>query len=234
MNRNRSLLNLAILIAAAIVCAPSVLAQSFNGAGRMNPSSPTGWSPNPNGFGGINTGFGLGVQNRNVPYGMPFGDSRFPAAIGTLNGRQVVYPFGVPNIAPVAVGNGAFSFTGGGVTATMWRGPSGYYYPWCGRNPIYNQIIYVDQSGTNSETVAQLPPLSMQFTDMNQYLDDSLKNKKISDNDYKSLKQRLKDIQAKERSFRIQGSGSLTSDIEAEIRQNLTDFGREMTNRVQI
>jgi len=248
---NRALLRQATLVLVALISvsltyfAPQAYAQSFNGAGPMNANSPTGWSPNPNyyagtpyntGFNtGFSSGFGVGVQNRAMPYGMPgFGDSRVPAALGMLNGKQVVYPFGVPNISPVPIGNGGFSFTGGGITANMWRGPSGYYYPWMNRTPIYNQIIYVDQSGTNAETIAQLPPLSMQFTDMNQYLDDSLKNKKISDNDYKSLKLRLKDIQSKERSYRIQGGGSLTSDVEAEIRQNLTDFAREMTNRVQL
>jgi len=248
---NRALFSQATLVLAALIFAsqayfaPQVYAQSFNGAGAMNPNSPTGWSANPNSYSGtgfntgfnsgVNSGFGLGVQNRGMPYGMPgFGDSRMPSALGMLNGKQVVYPFGVPNIAPVPMGNGGFSFSGGGITANMWRGPSGYYYPWMGRTPIYNQIIYVDQSGANPETIAQLPPLSMQFTDMNQYLDDSLKNKKISDSDYKSLKMRLKDIQSKERSYRIQGGGSLTSDVEGEIRQNLTDFGREMTNRVQL
>ncbi|MBS1989449.1 MAG: hypothetical protein JSS83_02970 [Cyanobacteria bacterium SZAS LIN-3] len=229
----------AILFSALSLDFSAALAQSFNGAGPMNPNSPTGWGPNPNSYAGgagVIGGFnaGIGVQTMPVPYGMPYGDSRMPSALGTLNGRPVVYPFGVPNIAPVPVGNGIFSFSGGGISANMWQGPSGYYYPWASRNPIYSQIIYVDQSGTSPQTVAQLPPLSMQFSDMAQYLDDAKKNKKISDPDYNSLKLRLKDIQSKERSYRIQGGGQLGSDVEAEIRQNLTDFAREMTNRVQL
>ncbi|MBS2006279.1 MAG: hypothetical protein JST01_04525 [Cyanobacteria bacterium SZAS TMP-1] len=230
----------AVLLSALSFDHSAARAQSFNGAGAMNPSSPTGWGPNPNTYsgsgvmGGFNPGFGLGVQSMPMPYGMPYGDSRMPSALGTLNGRPVVYPFGVPNIAPVPVGNGIYSFSGGGISANMWQGPSGYYYPWATRNPIYSQIIYVDQSGPSPQTVAQLPPLSMQFSDMSQYLDDAKKNKKISDPDYNSLKLRLKDIQSKERSYRIQGGGQLSGDVEAEIRQNLTDFSREMTNRIQL
>jgi hypothetical protein len=243
----------AIAIIAAFAIAPAALAQSFNGGGRMSASSPTGWGANPNGYLNTNTQYGQpwgggkvyypgenGFNNQYAtPYGTTFGN---PYAYGNYPGANVynngfgprIYPFGNPYVAPVALGNGLYSFNGGGVSANLWRAPSGYYYPWgVGANP-YGNIVYVDQSGGKSQTVVQQPPLSMQFTDMNQFLDDAFKNGKISESDYKSMKQRLKDIQGKERSYRIAGDGYLEDSADAEIRQNLKDFAKLMTERIKL
>jgi hypothetical protein len=225
----------AIALIAAFLVGPSALAQSFNGAGRMSAGSPTGWAPNPNGYVGTPYGASYGSQ-----YGGQFGGQlygRYPGG-GAYNGGLVgpVYPFGTPYVNPVAMGNGLYSFNGGGINANMWRAPSGYYYPWgVGSNYNgYQQIIYVDQSGGRSQTVAQQPPLSMQFTDMSQFLDDAHKNGKLADNDFQSLKRRLKDIQSKERSYRIAGDGYLEDNYDAEIKQNLKDLSKEMTERIKL
>jgi hypothetical protein len=162
-----------------------------------------------------------------------FNRTGYPGTYYPGVGGGPVYPFGNPYINPVAAGNGFYNFAGGGVAANLWRAPSGYYYPWY-RGGGFNQIIYVDQSQNQAQTVAQQPPLSSQFTDMGQYLDDSKKNGKLADNDYKSLKQRLTDIHAKERSLRIAGGGQLSDEYEAEIRQNLNDFSREMVERIKL
>ena len=122
----------------------------------------------------------------------------------------------------------------GGLNANLWRAPSGYYYPWGIGNTGYQQIVYVDQSGGRAQTVAQQPPLSMQFTDMGQFLDDAHKNGKLAENDWVSMKRRLKDIQSKERSYRLAGDGYLEDNYDAEIRKDLKDFSREMVERVKL
>jgi hypothetical protein len=222
----------AIALITSFVIGPSALAQSFNGAGRMSSSSPTGWAPNPNGF--VGTPYGNSYGNG---FGNGFGNQRYPGATGFTNGVSGVpyYPFGTPYVNPVAFGtNGLYSFNGGGINANLWRAPSGYYYPWGIGNTGYNQIIYVDQSGSRAQTVAQEPPLSLQFTDMGRFLDDAHKNGKLPDNDYQSMKRRLKDIQSKERSYRLAGDGYLEDNYDAEIRKDLKDFSREMVERIKL
>ena len=215
-----------VALAAIVAClvGPGALAQSFNGGGRMNAASPTGWGPNPNAYAGVNGG---------NPYGNTI-YPRYPGATGATSYGGVGYPFCSPTVNPVAAGNGFFNFTGGGVNANLWLGPSGYYYPWAGRNPAFTQIVYIDQSGSRPQTVVQQPPLSMEFSDMGRYLDDAHKQGNLEDNDWQSLKQRLKDIHSKERSYRIAGDGILGDGQEAEIRQDLNDFAKVMTNRVKI
>ncbi|MBU6453209.1 MAG: hypothetical protein KGS72_15605 [Cyanobacteria bacterium REEB67] len=225
--RGRRLATVSLLSASlvALISPCQVLSQSFNGAGRINPYSPTGWSPNPNNYAGTPYA-GNGI------YG-GFNRTAYPGSYYPGMGTGPVYPFGNPYINPVAAGNGFYNFVGGGVAANLWRAPSGYYYPWY-RGGGFNQIIYVDQSQSQAQTVAQQPPLSSQFSDMGQYLDDSKKNGKLADNDYKSLKMRLTDIHSKERSLRIAGGGQLSDEYEAEIRQNLNDFSREMVERIKL
>ncbi len=234
-----------LALIAAFVLAPAALAQSFNGAGRMNSMSPTGWGANPNGY--VGTPYANPYGSVGNPYANPYGNgfgnpyvNGVPNAYGNYPGSRmynpggVVYPFGSPYVNPVALGNGLYSFNGGGINANLWRAPSGYYYPWgVGANP-YSQIIYVDQTGGRNHTVAQQPPLSMQFTDMNQFLDDAHKNGKINDSDYASMKQRLKDIQGQERSYRIAGDGYMEDSADAEIRQKLKDFAKLMTERIKL
>jgi hypothetical protein len=229
LNLEKAMKTVALAFVVALVLAPSVLAQSFNGAGRMSSSSPTGWSANPNGY--VNTGWGNAYGNS---MGNAYG--RFGGNGGLVPngmGGATVYPFGSPYVTPVGIGNGLYSFNGGGLTANMWRARSGYYYPWgAGINP-FSQTIYVDQSGSRAQTVAQ-QPLSMQFTDMNQFLDDSHKNGKLTDSDYLSMKQRLKDIHSKERSYRIAGDGYLEDGYDAEIRQDLKEFSKLMVERIKL
>jgi hypothetical protein len=222
----------AIALTVAFVLGPSALAQSFNGAGRMSSSSPTGWAPNPNGY--IGTPYGNSYNNNFGPAYNPYANSIYSRYPGAGVGNVPYYPFGSPYVNPVSLGNGMYGFTGGGINANLWRAPSGYYYPWGVGNSGYSQTVYVDQSGARAQTVAQQPPLSMQFTDMGQFLDDAHKNGKISDNDYQSLKRRLKDIQSKERSYRIAGDGFLEEGYDAEIRQDLKSLTREMTERVKL
>jgi len=226
MKSNNILLKTATGVIVPIVFATAALAQSFNGAGRMNPNSPTGWGANPNSY--------AGTPYAN-PYNNGYGFNRFGGVNPYFNNGGVVYPFGNPYINPVAMGNGFYAFNGGGVNVNLWRAPSGYYYPWGGGvNTGFSQTVYIDQSNGAGQAVAKQPPLAMQFTDMGQYLDDARKNNKVSEADYESLKRRLKDIQSKERSYRVSGDGYLEEGLDSEVRQNLKDLSREMNERVKL
>jgi hypothetical protein len=217
----------AVALIAAFVLGHAALAQSFNGAGRMSPGSPTGWAPNPNSYAG-------------TPYTNPYSNmyGRYPGGNTLYNntgfGNGAYYPFGSPYVNPVALGNGMYGFNGGGMNANLWRAPSGYYYPWGVGNSNYSQTIYVDQSSGRAQTVAQQPPLSMQFTDMGQFLDDAHKNGKLSDVDYQSMKRRLTDIHSKERTNRAAGDGFLEEGLDSEIRRDLNGLGKEMSERIKL
>jgi hypothetical protein len=133
--------------------------------------------------------------------------------------------------APQAMGNGYFNFTNNGNQLTYWRAPSGYYYPWYqyqGVPVIYQPIYY--SSGTYAQ--AQ-PPLTVIFGDMGKFLDDAKTNGKLNENDYGHLKQRLSDLMGKEEELREANGGTLSSDDESSMRNDLEGLSREISYRVR-
>lgn len=202
-----------------------------NGPPSIGPGN-TGYNPYPNNVGSpmpYNPGFG-GVYPGGYPMGYPVG------GLGTYSGIPG-QPFYYP--APVPVGGANFNFRLGGMNATLWHAPSGYYYPFrpgVVMNPTYfplgSRIIFMNPT-SNTPPEAKLPPLSVQFSDTLKFLEDAKKDKKISDVDYTRLRQRTIDIQRKERSYRIAQGGALDTDLENEIRRDLDNLANEIAERVK-
>lgn len=171
-----------------------------------------------NGSFGANGSFGMNGVN---PYGYGYGYAGYPI------GPFVPYQWG--GGVPMNLGGAAFSCRIGNFNCNFWKAPSGYYYPWMGRAMVAAPIIYVD----NSQAQPKAPPLSTQFTDTFKFLDDSLKDKKISESDYASLKRRCSDIQSKFKSYQTAGGGQVDAGIEGEIRTDLDNFNKEMSERIK-
>jgi hypothetical protein len=168
-----------------------------------------------------------GVQNWN-PYNAnanwnPYGNRYVYGANGAL------LPAGFGN--PISLGNGFYSFTGGGYRYNMWHAPSGYYYPWLyATSGGYGPIIQIN----NGAAQATFPPISTVFTDMTKYLDEQKDKGKLSDSDYSHLKQRAVDLLSKERDLRSQGGGTIDPEVEQSIRADMDSLGGEIAQRVKL
>lgn len=204
--------------------------QSFYGGAV--PTNSGGFAPPPGFPGGVQVGGGYG-----------FGTIQPPAFPGIVTPVNPIFgaPYGtagyLPN--PIPMGGGNVNFKIGGVNLNMWQAPSGYYYPYCpGRcagyaGGGYINTIYIAPN-TQDPPVAKQPPLSVQFSDTLKFLEDALKDSKLSQSDYDRLLRRTKDIQKKERSYRIAQGGVLDSEVEAEVRRDMDNLTNEITNRVKL
>lgn len=219
-----------------LACAASLLtigpanSQSFYGGAV--PSNSGGFAPPPSAPGGVMVGGGYGLGGLARPY--------YPVTIAPVN-PIFGAPYGtagyLPN--PIPLGGGNFNFKIGGLNLNMWQAPSGYYYPYCpGRcagyaGGGYVNTIYIPPN-TQEPPVAKQPPLSVQFSDTLKFLEDALKDSKLSQSDYDRLLRRTKDIQKKERSYRIAQGGVLDSEVEAEVRRDMDNLTNEITNRIKL
>lgn len=152
--------------------------------------------------------------------------------VGSLTPTAAVYPiFGVPQ----PIGGGVFSVQAGRVTLNMWKGPSGYYYPYCGVPAgwnYYNVPIPVIVNPQYNPPSASDPPVSTFIADTTEFLDKKKKEKKISDRDYKNMSQRLKDLESKERLMRNQSGGTMDKTDEDQVRQEVAQVLKEMQWRL--
>lgn len=212
--------------------APFAGAQNFNGSqpGTMvGPSS--GWAPTSPVNGSTMVSPGV------AGFGYGFGGYRYTPAGGYLNpyGQPVTFAPLVPYVwggaAPVALGGAAFNCRIGNVNFRYWRAGSGFYYPYLNGANYYAPILF---TSSNTQPEAKLPAPAIQLSDLNKFLDDSLKDKKLAEAHYKHLKQRTLDLQRKEKSLRIAQGGELDSESEAEIRRDMEGLTKEMTQRVTL
>jgi len=194
----------------------------------------------------VGIGVAPGVSPYTSPYGSPYGTNPYSNAYGQqYNPYNTVNPYnrGVSNtviygsgIAPVygtpqPLGNGFYGIPGGANTFNMWRGPSGYYYPWAySPAAVYAPTINV----INGASQPALPPLSTEFSDIMKYMDEQKDKGKLTDGDYNHLKQRALDLLSKERDLRSQSGGSLDADAERDIRSGIDGLGSEMARRVKL
>lgn len=185
-------------------------------------------------------GVSLGPTNRtSTQMGGPTGTYYYPgfgySSRPLYSPYYTGYPSGYPVVttygAPVAVPGFGGYFRIGNARINYWQGPSGYYYPW-GIGTAYQSSapIYIVNQGV---TTPQLPPLSAQFSDMENYLDDSQKKGKLNQTDYSRLFRRLQDIRSKFDHARAQAGGNLDSTDEDNIRRDLDNLGGEISRAVK-
>jgi hypothetical protein len=199
----------------------------YGGIVNQNGISPAPYGYAPNGYpinpGGLNSFYG--------PYS-PFG----PYNSGVTNGINTGYPgySGYSNYnvygRPTLIGNNTYGINVGGNTWGFYRANSGYYYPWLGGYQYTGYPIFSMAGG--SAPVQSLPPLSTMFADLNDYLDTAKDKGKVTDSDYKVLKQRAKDLLSKERSVAYE-SGGLDSETERDLRRDVDQLSAEVSRRVQ-
>lgn len=195
----------------------------INYPGQGNPQGvmPGILNPNP-------TTYYNGYPVNNVPYGYGY-----PVNSIYSNPYAYSYPtFGCPQ----AMYGNYFGVSCGRLNLTMWKAPSGYYYPWCGGVAGYGYtypipIMYTNAGAANPTPA--LPAMSVIFSDMNKYLDEAKTDKRIQDDAYIHLTRRSKDLMSKEKMMRNAGDGALDPDMEAEIRRDLDQLGSEISRRVK-
>lgn len=202
----------------------SVKPYGFQGnplANPYNPYNPNNPYQNP---------YGNPYMNPYAYGGNPYGATPYGMYNGPI-GPFVPYQWG--GGMPVNLGGAAFSARIGNVNLNFWRAPSGYYYPWMGRPVGYAPIVYMDNS-SGGQAQAKQPPIATQISDTLKFLDDSHKDNKLNDSYYQSLTRRAKDIQSKFRSYQIaQGGGDLDAGVEGEIRNDLSNLNKEMSEHIK-
>jgi len=243
--------SLAIAVVLSLCCTLPVNAHgaSSGPGGSYSPPSAYGYTPGtviaPNaGFGGISNQYGLnpapygyGPNNAPInPYGLnsfygpysPFG----PYNSGVTNGYTNYNGYSSYNVygQPTLIGNNAYGINVNGSNLGFYRANSGYFYPWLGGYQYNGYPIYSMAGG--SSPVQSLPPLSTMFADLNDYLDTAKDKGKVSDSDYRVLKQRAKDLLSKERSVSYE-SGSLDGETERDLRRDIDQLSSEVSRRVQ-
>lgn len=212
-----------VLAGITLLLAPAANAQRTQQSGL-------GWLPPPSVGAGIQSGVytpsGLNQQYGYRPgFNAPFGVPGYYS--GPAYGNFPVYG------APVGLGGNYFGFNAGGVNINMWRAPSGYYYPW-GYPAGYGYsttVIQVPSSGGNPEPAQ--PALATMFSDLLKYLDESKEKGKISDGDYQHLTRRCLDLQSKASTYRMQGNGTLDTQVETDIRRDFDQLAMEVSRRVK-
>lgn len=229
MSMTNHKVNLLVACVVSMISAGPAYCQSFYGGGPVPSNSggfaPPSWAPGGVMIGGSGNG---SIGNPVTPiYGLPINP-----IFGAPNGTAGYLP------NPIPIGGGNVNFKIGGANINMWQAPSGYYYPYCfnrygGFGTGYINTIYIPPN-TTEPPVAKQPPLSVQFSDTLKFLEDALKDNKISQSDYDRLLRRTKDIQKKERSYRISQGGILDSDVEAECRRDMDNLTNEITNRIKL
>jgi len=164
------------------------------------------------------------------PYGNPYGTSPY---YGYGNGLPGGYYPRLPVYGPPQLINGNYyNFNVGGGLMSLWRAPSGYYYPWMGGYNYTQYPIYI-YNGTSSTPTESLPPLSTVFSDLNEYLDQAKKNGKIDENQYKHLKQRATDLIVKENAQSYENGGTTDSSQETDMRRDVEGLSAEVARAVR-
>jgi hypothetical protein len=191
------------------------------GSGYVNP-----------GFGGYAPGFGGYNYNNygglNSPYS-PYRDRGY-GGLGNYNSFGGYYPnlnVGLPSL----INGNYYGLSYGGNLNNYYRSASGYYYPWVGGTAYSSYPIFYSQS-VSASPVAQLPPLSTMFADLNDYLDQEKKADKLSDTDYEHLKRRATDLLSKEKSIAYE-SGGLDTTQETDLRRDIEQLSAEVAQRVK-
>lgn len=250
--------NLAIAVVVSICGALPVYAShgggNYAGGGYLPPSA-YGYTPGtviaPNaGYGGISNQYGLppapygyaqngypinpgGLNTFYGPYS-PYGPYNSGVVNGVVSPGYTGYSNGYSNYSvygrPTLIGNNTYGINVGGNTWGFYRANSGYYYPWLGGYQYTGYPIFSMAGG--SSPVQSLPPLSTMFADLNDYLDTAKDKGKVSDSDFKTLKQRARDLLSKERSVAYE-SGGLDTETEKDLRRDIDQLSAEVSRRVQ-
>jgi hypothetical protein len=164
------------------------------------------------------------------PYGNPYGTSPY---YGYGNGVPGGYYPRLPVYgAPQLINGNFYNFNVGGGTMSLWRAPSGYYYPWMGGYNYTQYPIYI-YNGTSSTPTESQPPLSTVFSDLNEYLDQAKKSGKIDENQYKHLKQRASDLIVKENSQAYENGGTADPSQESDMRRDVEGLSAEVARAVR-
>ena len=206
------------LVAAILVAAPVALAQGVSLGATNRTSTGNGMV---GGGGYFYPGFGYSTYPMNNGYygGNGYGNYGY----GGYGAPVYTAPAAVPGLS------GYFRFGGAGLN--YWQAPSGYYYPWSGgSNVVQQQPIYIVQNG---QTQQQLPPVASMFTDMESYLDDCQKHKKLEEAQYTRLFRRLQDLRSKYDHQRSAGGGILDPGDEQSIRVDVSNLAGEIARAVK-
>ena len=109
-----------------------------------------------------------------------------------------------------------------------WRAPSGYYYPWAyGSYPYTYAYPLIYQSGQAAQAS---PPVTTEFRDMQDYIDNSRAKGRLSDGDYQHLNQRLHDLVGESEDIESNGSNP---DQDTGLQQDLRELGLEIAHRIK-
>lgn len=197
---------------------------SSGGGATMGGSAPFGGSLP---FGGGTTqfynpqsGYGTGNFAPGAPFVSPNG--YIPGTLGALP----PYPI---NAAQASMTPGFYHLGG----LDYWRAPSGYYYPWgLGATTYGYSLPTYFYNQAQLQPVQQSPPLYSMFSDMQQYLDQSKKDARVADLDYKHLYRRLQDLRGKYDHL-IAANGTLDPADEESLRKDAALLGSEIAVRVK-
>lgn len=199
--------------------------------GRVNPYGNPYANPYGNPYGVSPYGVNPYAAN---PYGMnpynSYGGGLVPSAGFGVNPYAGYPAMGMP----VPINGGNFGINIGSSRLSVWKAPSGYYYPWLPRPAGFGYAapIVVINQGSQNPTPAQ-PPLSTIFGDMNKFLDDAKSKGQISEADFNHLKLRASDLQKKERAMATENGGTLDSTAEEQLRKDVDKLGEEVAYRVK-
>lgn len=196
---------------------------------QSNSSNP------PAGSTGKDGNSGSGVASHGVPahraWGMGSAASKtisfYNPYFGTIN-----YPaFGEPRL----IRDNLYYIPSGECNLPMWKAPSGFFYPWVPR-PVgfrYEHPLPVLMFEKGNEAPSPLiPPMSVEFSDMEKYLEEAKKDGRISEGDCSNIVRRVRDLKSKERSLRMAAGGSLDSADETTLRRELDDLSKELILRL--
>ncbi|CAM6006265.1 unnamed protein product [Sphagnum balticum] len=181
------------------------------------------------GFGGYGPGYGGYNYNNYSGLNSPYRERGY-GGLGNYNSFGGYYPnlnVGVPSL----INGNYYGLNYGGNLNNYYRSSSGYYYPWVGGTSYSSYPIFYSQS-VSASPVAQLPPLSTMFADLNDYLDQEKKADKLSDTDYEHLKRRATDLLSKEKSLAYE-SGGLDTTQETDLRRDIEQLSAEVAERVK-
>ncbi len=199
----------------ALSCSP-VMAQGFRFGSNL-PANPISGGQSPVRGYGANGGF--------------FSPAGQTIALGGLAANPTMFS------NTCRMNGSAYTCRVGETNCNFWRSSSGFYYPWFG---IGNQVAYgqgffaspIIYSQNGSSPVAKLPQPDLQLTDFLKYIDEALADNKLSTEHYQQLKLRAGDLQRKEKSMRTAQGSQLDPQGEDEIRVDIENLTKEMSERL--
>jgi hypothetical protein len=152
-----------------------------------------------------------------------------PTYLGRYNIGGVVQPvYGPPQI----INGNWYGINIGGNPYTYWQAPSGYYYPWSSGFSYQDRPILVMPPNGNNPLQTQ-PPITTVISDLDHYLDTAKADGKISESNYKELRDKAQYLLKKEQSMAEHNEGVLDPDEEVELRKDVESLSAEVAYRVK-